>query len=63
MPEIKFSEEEYLFVKKELESLLEKKVIVAVQHVAGEYISNIFCVDKKGTNKKRMILKLPTKVW
>ena len=58
MPEIAFSQEERAFIRKEIVSLLRKKVIVRATHVTGEYISNIFLVEKSTPGTYRMILNL-----
>ena len=58
MPEMKFSEQELNFVRQEIANLLEKKVIVKAAHCEGEFISNIFLVEKKEPGKYRMILNL-----
>ena len=58
MPEIRFSEQELNFVRQEIATLLNKKVIVKAIHCEGEYISNIFLVEKKEPGKYRMILNL-----
>ena len=58
MPEMRFSPAEREFVRKEIFSLLEKKVISRVDHVDGEFISNIFIVEKSEPGKYRMILNL-----
>ena len=58
MPEIKFSAQELEFVHQEIANLLSKKVIVKATHCEGEFISNIFLVEKKDPGKYRMILNL-----
>ena len=58
MPEIKFSPEEKQLVRAEINKLIENKVIVQVQHVEGEFVSNDFCREKKNKDKKRTILNL-----
>ena len=58
MPEIKFSPEEKQLVRAEINKLLENKVIVKAQHVDGEFVSNVFCREKKNKDKKRTILNL-----
>ena len=58
MPEVRFSVAEREFVRKEILSLLEKKVISKVEHVTGEFISNIFIVEKSEPGKYRLILNL-----
>ena len=58
MPEVRFSAKERQFVKEEILNLLEKKVISKVDHVEGEFISNIFIVEKSEPGKYRMILNL-----
>ena len=56
--EIRFSRQEREFVRTEIENLLEKGVLVEVDHEDGEYISNIFLREKKDPGKFRMILNL-----
>ena len=58
LPEMKFSEQERSFIREELCSLLKKKVIVKAKHETGEYISNIFIVEKSTPGKYRLILNL-----
>ena len=58
MPEIKFSDEERKFVREELARLHDKGVIVKASHVKGEYISNIFLVEKSTPGEWRLILNL-----
>ena len=58
MPEIKFSENERMFLRKEIKSLVDKKVIVPVEHTTGEFVSNVFLREKKDKGKYRMILNL-----
>ena len=58
MPEINFSEEERQFIRAELARLQDKKVIVKASHVKGEYISNIFLVEKSTPGEWRLILNL-----
>ena len=58
MPEIKFSPEEKVLVRAEINKLLANKVIVKVQHIEGEFVSNVFCREKKDKDKKRTILNL-----
>ena len=56
--EIRFSQTEREFVRQEIEKLLEKGVLVEVEHEENEYISNIFLREKKEQGKFRMILNL-----
>ena len=58
MPEMRFSTAEREFVREEIISLLQKRVISRVDHVDGEFISNIFIVEKSEPGKYRMILNL-----
>ncbi len=58
MPELRFSPEEREFVRTEIETLLQKKVIAKSVHQEGEFISNIFLREKRDKNKFRMILNL-----
>ena len=54
---IQFSEEEITVVHKEVEKLLQKKVIVETTHESNEFVSNIFVREKKDQSY-RMILNL-----
>jgi uncharacterized protein YqgQ len=56
--ELKYSQAEREFMKKEIQELLNKGVIQQVEHVEGEYISNVFLREKKDKGKFRMILNL-----
>ncbi len=56
--EIRFSADELAFLRSELVTLLDKKVIRVVEHEDGEFISNVFLRQKKDKNKFRMILNL-----
>ena len=56
--ELRFSNKERSFLKKEIETLLKKGVITRVRHEEGEYISNIFLREKRDSEKHRMILNL-----
>ena len=56
--EIRFTDREREFLRREIENLLAKKVIQKVEHVDGEYISNVFLREKKGKDRFRMILNL-----
>jgi hypothetical protein len=55
---LRFSCEERKFAREEIENLKNKGVICEVEHVAGEFISNIFLRPKKEKGKYRMILNL-----
>ena len=56
--EIRFNRQEFYFLKNELVSMLNKKIIVVSQQVEGEYVSNIFLREKKTPGKFRIILNL-----
>ena len=58
MPEIKFSENERMFLRKEIKSLVDKKVIVLVEHTTGQFVSNVFLREKKDKGKYHLILNL-----
>ena len=49
-------EQEY--ARREISELLGKGVISKVQHTEGEYISNIFFLEKRDSDKLRMILNI-----
>ena len=49
------SDKEKLYARKEIKELLKKGVISEVDHIAGEYISNIFFREKRGSENLRMI--------
>lgn len=55
--DIKFSQKETEFLSKEIDTLLQKRVIVESEHEAGEFISPIFLVPKT-EDSYRMILNL-----
>ena len=55
--EYKHTKEEIEFLNKEIEKLLTKRIIVEVEPVPGQYVSNIFLRDKKD-GSYRMILNL-----
>ncbi len=55
---LRFSEQELVFLRSEIASLLEKQVIVEVDHVEGEFISQVFLREKRTPGKYRMILNL-----
>ena len=55
LPEIGLSKQAKQFVRKEIKT---KKVLVPVEHMAGEFISNNFLREKKDQGKYRMILNL-----
>ena len=56
-PEYKHSEEEMAFLLTEIDKLVSKGVITEVNHVQGEFVSNIFLREKKDGGF-RMILNL-----
>ena len=56
--QLRYSREEKQFLRVELQELLQKEVISEVDHIAGEYISNVFLREKKDKGKFRMILNL-----
>ena len=58
LPEMQFSEQEKLFICAEITALLEKHVLQKVEHVPGEFVSNIFLREKRENGKYRMILNL-----
>ena len=58
MPEIKISQKERKFLREEIKSLLEKKVIWPAEHISGKFISNVFLCEKKDKGKYCMILNL-----
>jgi hypothetical protein len=55
---LNFSKTERRVVQSELEILKKKGVIVKVEHIKGEFISNIFLREKKDPGKYRLILNL-----
>ena len=57
LPEIRFSEGERAFVRKEIIELLGKKVLTRA-HESGEFVSIIFLREKREKGKYRMILNL-----
>ena len=56
-PEYKHTDEEMVFLSEEIEKLLCKKVIKEVDHISGEFVSNIFLREKRDGGF-RMILNL-----
>ena len=52
------SEWEKVHANKEIQDLLRKGVISVVDHVEGEYISNVFFREKRNSDKLRMILNI-----
>lgn len=58
MPEMRFSGDERRFLRAEIGALLKKDVLVRAQHVEGEFISNVFLVEKHEKGQYRMILNL-----
>ena len=58
MPELKMSNADKKFIRKEIKALLDKQVLVKAKPVAGEFISNIFLREKREMGNFRMILNL-----
>ena len=58
MPELRFFEVERDFLKTEIQSLLQKEVLVTAKHTAGEFVSNVFLREKQEPGHYRMILNL-----
>jgi hypothetical protein len=56
--QLRYKFEERCFLEREIEELVEKGVLERVNHVPGEYISNVFLREKKDKGKFRMILNL-----
>jgi hypothetical protein len=56
--QLRYKADEIAFLRKEIELLIEKGVLKKVEHVEGEYISNVFLREKKDKGKYRMILNL-----
>ncbi len=56
--ELKFGRKEKNILRQEIKKLIEKEVITKVDHVEGEFISNVFLREKKTEGKYRMILNL-----
>ena len=58
MSELQFKEHERDFLRREIARLLQKRVLVKAVHVPGEFVSNVFLVEKQEKEQFRMILNL-----
>jgi hypothetical protein len=56
--ELSLNQKETITLRREIETLLEKEVIVPAEHEPDEFISNVFLREKKDPGKYRMILNL-----
>ncbi len=55
---LRFNDQETEFLRSEIASLLQKQVIIEVDHIEGEFISQVFLREKRTPGKYRMILNL-----